>query len=224
MLDFSRHGDLFNPYNFNSEGNKITIIGVGATGSWLALMLAKIGVKDITVYDFDTVEEHNIANQAFSMKDIGRPKVDALKDLIMENTGIEIKAINEKFTNQRLFGYVFLMVDSMKERKRIWEEAIKFKTQIIHLIEPRMGISLGRIYNINPTNIKQISKYEETFYSDDNAEVSACGTSLTVVSTSVVIAGWCLRQLINHYGKKVNLSNEILIDVEWNNIIIEGWE
>ena len=59
-LDISRHKELFNPYYFNTP---VTIIGAGATGSWLALMLAKLGIQDITVYDFDVVEEHNVPNQ-----------------------------------------------------------------------------------------------------------------------------------------------------------------
>ena len=43
----------------------IHIIGCGATGSWVALMLAKMGISNITCWDFDKVEEHNLPNQFF---------------------------------------------------------------------------------------------------------------------------------------------------------------
>ena len=41
----------------------VTVIGAGATGSFITLALAKMGVRHITVYDDDTVEEHNLPNQ-----------------------------------------------------------------------------------------------------------------------------------------------------------------
>lgn len=233
-LNISRHMELFDPDKFDLP---VTIIGAGATGSWLALSLAKLGITDITVYDFDVVEEHNIPNQAFRVNydvddgsgytfertsDIGKSKVDALSELIWESTGTSIKTKNEKFVNQRLSGIVFLMVDSMAARKEIWENSIKFKTQVKLLVEPRMGLDVGRVYNVDPMNMNQIKKYEDTYYSDDVAEVSACGASMTVISSALGITSWCTRQLINFYNKE-ELDNEILIDFKYNNIFTTKW-
>ena len=187
-LDISRHKELFNPYHFHTP---ITIIGTGATGSWLTLALAKLGIEDITIWDFDTVEEHNIANQAFKLQDIGKSKVEAIKELVKINTNIEINTYNIRFTNQRLAGIIFLMVDSMEERKKIWENSIKMKSAVDLLIEPRMGLDVGRIYNVEPVNLTHIKKYEDTYYNDDVAEVSACGASKTVISTALGIVSWC---------------------------------
>ncbi|TCX53795.1 ThiF family adenylyltransferase [Dehalobacter sp. 14DCB1] len=219
-LDIRRHMELFDPYYFE---HPVTIIGAGATGSWLALALAKLGIEDITVYDFDVVEEHNVPNQAYGIGDITYPKVISLYKEIANSTGISIKARNETFTDQRLSGIVFLMVDSMAARKQIWEDAIKMKTQIALLVEPRMGLDMGRIYNVEPTNLTHIKKYEETYYTDDEAEVSACGASMTVITTAMSVAAYCARQLINFHNK-VELDNEILIDLKYNNIITGRWE
>lgn len=226
-LNISRHMELFDPDKFEYP---VTIIGAGATGSWLALALAKLGITDITVYDFDIVEEHNIPNQAFrifnpsvdSQTDIGCSKVQALYELIKESTGTEIKIKNEKFTNQRLSGVVFLMVDSMKARKEIWENSIKLKPAVKLLVEPRMGLDMGRIYNVDPMDMNQIKKYEDTYYSDDVAEVSACGASMTVITSALGITSWCGRQLINWHNKE-ELDNEILIDFKYNNLITTRW-
>lgn len=220
MIDISRHKELFNPENFNIP---ITIIGAGATGSWLALALAKLGVENITVYDFDIVEEHNIANQAYNIDVVSQEKVVALSNLIYESTGTKINIYNEAFTNQRLSGIVFLMVDSMETRKSIWEKSIKLKPNIKLCIEPRMGLDIGRIYNVEPCNLTHIKEYENTYYSDDVAEVSACGNSMTVVSTAMAVASWCTRQLIN-YANNIELANEILIDFKFNNIFVTAWE
>lgn len=212
--------ELFDPDKFNLP---VTIIGAGATGSWLALALAKLGITDITVYDFDVVEEHNIPNQAFGVDDVGAFKADAIKELIFNTTGTSIKIKNEKFTNQRLAGVVFMMVDSMAGRKEIWENSIKLKSAVKLLIEPRMGLDVGRVYNVDPMDMNQIKKYEETYYEDDVAEVSACGTSLTVISSALGITSWCARQLINFHNKE-ELDNEILIDFKFNNIFTTKWE
>jgi molybdopterin/thiamine biosynthesis adenylyltransferase len=211
--------ELFDPYTFTTP---VTIIGAGATGSWLALALAKLGITDITVYDFDTVEEHNVPNQAYGLDAIGSQKVRALRDEILEATGTEIKWKDEKFTNQRLSGIVFLMVDSMAARRDIWENSIKMKSAVKLLVEPRMGLNEGRVYNVNPVDLNHIRRYEDCWYSDEEAEVSACGTSQTVITTAMSVASWCARQLINFHAN-VELDNEILIDFMYNNIYPTRW-
>ena len=218
-LNISRHMELFNPETFELP---VHIVGCGATGSWLALSLAKLGITDITVYDFDVVEEHNIPNQCYDMEQIGEPKVYALKNYIEASTRTQIKIKNKKFIDQRVAGIVFLMVDSMEARKTIWENSIKMKSAVKLLIEPRTGLDMGRIYNVEPTSLNHIKEYENTYYSDDVAEVSACGNSLTVISSALGITSWCTRQLINFHNKE-ELDNEILIDFKYNNIITSKW-
>lgn len=232
MMDMIRQLELFDPYNFKTP---ITVIGAGATGSWLTLCLAKLGIENITVYDFDVVESHNIPNQAFRMSyydgkdkntvdtDIGKMKVESLQSVVYDMTKTEIEIKPEKYTNQRLNGIVFLMVDSMAERKRIWETSIKMKPSIKLLIEPRMGLNLGRIYNVIPTSLNHIKEYEQTYYSDDNAEVSACGASMTVITTAMSIASICARQVIN-FANDIELDNEIIIDLMYNNFMNTQWE
>lgn len=219
FLDTRRHLELFDPHTFN---DKVTVIGAGATGSWLVLQLANLGITNITVYDFDVVEEHNVPNQLYGIKHVGMPKVEALYEIIKEYTGTEIKAKNEKFTSGRLSGYVFLMVDSMAGRKLIYKNSIKMKRSVKLLIEPRMGLDVGRVYNVDPMDVKQLEKYEECFYTDEEAEVSACGTSMTVITTAMAVASWCARQLINHHAGE-ELDNEILIDFKYNNLITNKW-
>jgi hypothetical protein len=221
QLNISRHHELFDPYEFHQ---KVHIIGAGATGSWLALALAKLGITDITVYDFDKVEEHNVPNQAFGINHIGMPKVGALNDMLQEQVNLKepIKANNTKYTNQPLSGIVFLMVDSMSERKRIWQDCIKYQTQIKLMVEPRMGLDMTRIYVVNPVDVTQIEKYEATLYDDDVAEVSACGTSMSVITTAMATASWCARQLISWHNND-EIDNQILIDYKYNNLVTTRW-
>lgn len=219
-LDVRRHLDLFDPYDFGDT--PVTVLGCGATGSWLVLQLAKLGITNITVYDFDHVEEHNVPNQLFGIQDIGKSKVEALKEHVLAQTGLEIKAKEEKFTHGRLKGYVFVMVDSMTARKDIFETSIKAKSNVKLMIEPRMGLNEGRIYNVIPTDSTHCRRWEECWYPDSEAEVSACGTSQSVITTAILTASICVRQLINHVNN-VELDNEILLDVMYNGIYPTKW-
>jgi hypothetical protein len=219
VLDISRHKELFDPYKFE---HPVTIIGAGATGSWLALALAKLGIENITVWDFDVIEEHNVPNQAYRLKDVGISKVAALNGLLLRTINQPIKFHHEPFTNQRLAGIIFLMVDSMKTRKEIWDASIKMKSAVKLLIEPRMGLDVARVYNVDPCDLTHVKEYENTYYDDDVAEVSACGVSKSVISTAMATASWCVRQLINFHNK-IELDNEILIDFCYNNIVTRKW-
>ena len=73
-MDLSRHISVFNP---TAVKHDIHIIGVGATGSFVAMMLARMGVPVINIYDFDDVEitddeeDGVIAIDDFSLKEVG---------------------------------------------------------------------------------------------------------------------------------------------------------
>ena len=212
--------ELFNADAFNTP---VHVIGAGATGSWLVLQLAKLGIMDITVWDFDTVEAHNVPNQLFSRYDVGMQKVDALEQHIDEQVGMKIKIRNERYTNQPLSGYVFCMIDTMEGRKQIWNDAIKYKPNVKHYIEPRMGLDVARIYNMQPMDVRAHAPYEATLYGDDTAELSACGTSMTVITSALVTSAWCVRQLIEvHAGRHVD--NEVLLDLQNNQIYPNTWD
>lgn len=58
--------------------NSILIIGAGTVGSALAEMLARAGVRDITVIDSDCFEAGNLVRHTLLSSDIGLPKVAAL--------------------------------------------------------------------------------------------------------------------------------------------------
>ena len=219
-LDTRRHDELFNADAFNTP---VTVIGAGATGSWLVLQLAKLGITDITVWDFDIVEPHNAPNQLFAWGDTGKPKVEALQEIVKHQTGWEIKIRNERYVNTPLSGYVFCMIDTMEGRKSIWNNAIKFKPLVKHYIEPRMGLDVARVYNLSPMDFPSHAPYEATLYGDDVAEVSACGTSMTVITSALVTAAWCVRQMIEvEKGRPV--AHEILMDLQNNQIYPTVWK
>jgi len=61
-----------------------TVIGVGAIGRQVALQLAAIGVPQLQLIDFDTVDASNVTTQGFGHADIGRQKVNAVADAVRQ--------------------------------------------------------------------------------------------------------------------------------------------
>ena len=67
-MNLSKSIEFFNPTKVKE---RVHIIGCGAAGSTIAELLARAGLSKVTLYDFDKVEPHNIANQMFKDSDIG---------------------------------------------------------------------------------------------------------------------------------------------------------
>jgi hypothetical protein len=214
MIDPLRHINVFSPDQWGSR--RIDVIGAGATGSKVVVSLAKLGITNIHVWDFDKVEPHNIANQVFGNEDIGKFKVDALKELVELQTGTKITAHNERVDGTQELGHVvFLLTDTMSSRKEIFAKGLKFKLRTKLMIETRIGSDGGRIYVINPSKLPEIKGWEGCFY--EVAAVSECGTSITVGPTAGIFAEMAVWQLIRAFaienGDEDELDNEILVNL-----------
>lgn len=63
----------------------IGIFGCGAVGGNIALQLVMAGVRELTLYDMDIVEESDVSRHMYYSSDsIGRNKVDVLKDQLLK--------------------------------------------------------------------------------------------------------------------------------------------
>lgn len=60
----------------------VGIAGLGGLGSNAAVFLARAGVGRLVLADHDTVELGNLNRQQYTVEDIGRPKAEALSDLL----------------------------------------------------------------------------------------------------------------------------------------------
>lgn len=201
-MDLSRHIEIFSPDRVRLP---IHIIGVGATGSFVAMMLARMGCPVLNIYDFDDVEAHNIPNQYYDNGDLGKLKVDALTEklklinpnIVVNKYSVPVAPVEDEEHKgiDKMSGYVFLLVDSMKVRQELWN-AIKKNKEIVHVWESRLGSDQARVYSLDMEE-KDFSKYEQDFYSDDKAEVSACGTSITVLPVVLQTASLMIVQFID---------------------------
>ena len=63
---------------------RVGIAGAGGLGSNAALMLARSGVGNLVLVDDDVVDASNLNRQQYWPRHVGRPKVEALAELLQE--------------------------------------------------------------------------------------------------------------------------------------------
>lgn len=81
--------------------NKIVIVGVGALGSHVALLLRNLDAK-IVVVDFDRVEQKNTLAQFHAKSTVGKNKTLALQQTINFLFGVKIDVVPHKLAQDNV--------------------------------------------------------------------------------------------------------------------------
>ena len=201
-MNIIKHAEFFDPTALKKS---IHIIGVGAIGSTVAENLTRLGCTHIHLYDFDTVNDHNIANQMFRYKDIGLNKCVAMKAQMLEiNPQISVTTHEKGYLIEEphapLTGYVFLCVDSIELRRAIVEEN-QYNPMIIAMFDFRMRMLDAQHYAALWSKPKHITNLLKTMqFTDAEADattpVSVCGTSLNVSPTVRSIVAYGIANFI----------------------------
>ena len=194
-MNLAKSMEFFNPENCKE---KINIIGCGSVGSTVAELLARFGLTNVNLYDFDVVEEHNLANQMFTTKNLYKPKLEGVYDRWVEinpEAAKTIKLYGEGWNGQKLSGYVFLCVDNIELRKRIVEEN-RYNINIKAMFDFRTALVSAQHYAADWSKDEDIDALLDTMdfthaEAEKNVPVSACKISLCVMPTvwSVAMAG-----------------------------------
>ncbi|MBF0121985.1 MAG: sulfur carrier protein ThiS adenylyltransferase ThiF [Candidatus Omnitrophica bacterium] len=88
------------------QSQHIGIAGAGGLGSNIAVALVRTGFRHLTILDKDKVDASNLNRQDYTLTDIGKPKVKALKQrLIAINPDVEIMAHESEWTPQTADGF-----------------------------------------------------------------------------------------------------------------------
>lgn len=64
------------------ENSKVSLVGLGSFGGYIAVELAKAGAGNFDLIDFDRLELSNVARHQCGIDDLGRYKTNAVADLI----------------------------------------------------------------------------------------------------------------------------------------------
>ena len=223
-----RHEPIFNPATFYQP---VHIIGAGATGSRLWLALVELGVSNISIYDYDRVESHNIANQIYNHLDVGTAKVEALKNHYYLKTGVAPPEDRMAFHNIKvtsnsirdLSGIVFILTDTMASRREIYGAYCLSNPRVSRVIETRMASTHGAVYNVDPNNSAQSKAWLASLVEDDApGETSACGAGISVGPTASLIANLAVWQFILSHTDPVGMNT--LVEAYFKPLIVTPTE
>lgn len=214
-MDLSKSYEFFQP---EKNDDRIHIIGCGSVGSTVAENLARCGVTKFTLWDFDTVEPHNLANQMFRQKDVGVLKVDALLDILCEiNPDIKADAKLQPcgWEKQQLSGYVFLCVDNIDLRRAIVEQHMD-NPYVKAMFDFRTRLMDAQHYAADWSDYKMKKDFLASMnFSHDEAKeetpVSACNVTLSVCPTVRIICAYGVANFMNFWNDKP-LKKLILAD------------
>lgn len=184
---------------------RVNIIGTGSVGSSLAEMVARLGVENISLFDFDKVELSNMPNSALYTVDDGVLKVVAVEDEIHRiNPNCQVKLYPQGYKAQPLNGIVFLAVDSIDLRKEIVGANLG-NDNIKAMFDIRTSLYSAQGYAADWSNHNdKINLLKSMSFTHDEVEEtrSACGAVLGVVSTVRMITAAQIANFVNFMNKK----------------------
>lgn len=141
------------------------------------------------------------------MSDLGRYKVDAIKELIEDvNDDALVLTHKSKFTGKEFTnGILIIAVDSMKERIKIYERMLKEGKYPDLIIDGRMGGPQLEVYTS-----KTLEEWEKTlFYGKVSPD--PCGARY-ICYTSMII-GALISNQVKRFLKNEDLKRQIVFDV-----------
>ena len=117
------------------KNKKVLVCGIGGVGSFAAEALARSGVGQIDLVDFDNIEESNLNRQIMTNKhNIGKSKVEELKKHLQEISDAKINIercfIDETYILKE-YDYVIDAIDSLKSKFELVKKAHSKNTPII---------------------------------------------------------------------------------------------
>lgn len=137
---FDRLNLLLNSENVSKMQNlNVLLIGVGGVGGMAFEMLVRLGIKNITIIDYDIIEESNLNRQLLTTSsNIGKYKVlEAKKRASIINKHLNINVINKKLDENLIneidsnYDYIIDAIDDIKAKILLIKFAIKNNIKII---------------------------------------------------------------------------------------------
>lgn len=207
---FLRQLWFFNPAIHNP---RVVLIGAGGIGSPTALLLAKLGIRHLTVYDHDLLAPHNLSTTLYPASMIGRPKVRVLKDVLASfGFPIKVRAIARRFEGQSLRGVdiVISAVDSVKVRKAILRAVRRDRVPLF--IDGRIGGENLRVYTVNLRRPEEIRAYLRTLPKPGQETPLPC-VAEQVIDIGAETAALIVRAVRN-WVKGGGYRNEIIVSAQ----------
>lgn len=132
----------------------VAVVGCGGVGSWVAYLLALAGVKEIWLFDHDTVSENNLNRLPVPPDCLGMLKSEAMKktiEALRPNCSVlAMRGFSPELANQlemhKYVKWVIATTDSLSSRRMVhqWKETWKYFVNYIEAAaEGEFGSATG---------------------------------------------------------------------------------
>lgn len=145
------------------KSKKIIVLGVGGVGGYVCESLVRSGIHNLTIVDFDTIEETNLNRQIIALHStLGQKKVEVLKNRLLDiNPDLNIEAISDRLTSNNIednlnsYDYVIDCLDNMDVKIALALYTLKFNIKTI--------VSTGTARKLHPELLK-MTTLDKTSY------------------------------------------------------------
>lgn len=179
--------ELIGESNFNKiSKTNILICGLGGVGGYVAEMIARLGVENIFLIDFDIVNENNFNRQIIAINDnIGKLKTECFKNRIREiNDNTKTVCINDKIDelffnkygkNFDNIDFIFDCIDDKIGKLAIYKFAKEKNIKIISSMGTGRNINMNfKIDDMSKTKNCPLAKVMRKLCIDNNIENIPC--------------------------------------------------
>ena len=226
QLRFERFQKVIGSNNLELLAKKsVLILGCGGVGGYVAEALARSGIGQIIIVDYDVVEESNINRQIIALSStIGKYKVDVLeeriKDINQDCKVIKVKSFIDNDNYLDLFQYkvdFFIdCCDTMLVKKLVMKESLKRNILFISSMGTgnKMDPSKLEIVDLRKTINDPLARVLRKFVKDEkiNKKIMVLSsrelpvktgdrtpgsTAFVPASAGLLIASYVVRNFIN---------------------------
>lgn len=156
MEHFSRIQRFLGEERFQRlRARRVTVVGLGAVGGYVLEGLARAGINNLCLVDFDTIQPTNINRQILALTtNLGRPKVDVARERALAiNPECQVEA-RQLFADGETAEHILTprpdllieAIDSLNPKVQLLTEAYRRKIPIIS--------SMGAALRTDPTLIR----------------------------------------------------------------------
>lgn len=191
----------FSDAPFFRPGTVVMIGGAGGIGSWLSLLLARVGCG-IWLVDNDIIDEVNMAGQLYRSNDVDRTKVGAMRDILNEFAPLsKVYAIQNKVDEDNDYAapYTFSAFDNMTARKILFEQWAKNPDRKA-FFDGRMLMESGQVFTVLPG---MEDEYRKELFDDSEVEDQPCSAKATSHS-GALIASLMVASFNNLVAKEID--------------------
>lgn len=196
--EFYRQLQFFDPSIHHAS---VIVVGAGGIGSWVTLLLAKMGLRKITVYDTDKVAPHNLSTTCYEPGHVGLLKVGALQDVVKNSTGTTISIHASHYKGGKLSADILISaVDSTKAREVLVTAARTYK--IPFFVDGRIGGENIRVYALRPGDPKEYDDYISSLPKPGFESELPC-TGQQVIDVGLTTASFMVRAVRQYLGERL---------------------